>query len=66
MLIRSVFRDVETKLPDGFHAQKMNKILNQVPSNNFLDHILTLPIIECQLPADICRRAVSAANLNGA
>jgi signal recognition particle subunit SRP54 len=28
--------------------------------------ILTLPIIEAQLPADICRRAVSAANLNGA
>ncbi len=28
--------------------------------------ILTLPIIEGQLPADICRRAVSAANLNGA
>jgi len=27
--------------------------------------ILTLPIIEGQLPADICRRAVSAANLNG-
>ena len=28
--------------------------------------ILTLPVIEGQLPADICRRAVSAANLNGA
>ena len=28
--------------------------------------ILTLPIIEGQLPVDICRRAVSAANLNGA
>ena len=28
--------------------------------------ILTLPIIEGQLPADICKRAVSAANLNGA
>jgi len=28
--------------------------------------ILTLPIIEGQLPEDICRRAVSAANLNGA
>ena len=27
---------------------------------------MTLPIIEGQLPADICRRAVSAANLNGA
>ena len=29
-------------------------------------NILTLPIIEGQLPADICRRAISAANLNGA
>ena len=28
--------------------------------------ILTLPIIEGQLPEDICRRAISAANLNGA
>jgi signal recognition particle subunit SRP54 len=28
--------------------------------------ILTLPVIEGQLPADICRRAISAANLNGA
>jgi signal recognition particle subunit SRP54 len=28
--------------------------------------ILTLPVIEGQLPEDICRRAVSAANLNGA
>ncbi len=30
------------------------------------NNILTLPIIEGQLPADICRRAISAANLNGA
>ena len=30
------------------------------------NNILTLPIIEDQLPADICRRAVSAATLNGA
>ena len=30
------------------------------------NNILTLPIIEGQLPTDICRRAVSAANLNGA
>jgi signal recognition particle subunit SRP54 len=30
------------------------------------NNILTLPIIEGQLPSDICRRAVSAANLNGA
>ena len=30
------------------------------------NNILTLPVIEGQLPADICRRAVSAANLNGA
>ena len=30
------------------------------------NNILTLPIIEGQLPADICRRAVSAASLNGA
>ena len=29
-------------------------------------NILTLPIIEGQLPIDICRRALSAANLNGA
>ena len=28
--------------------------------------ILTLPIINGQQPVDICRRAVSAANLNGA
>ena len=28
--------------------------------------ILTLPVIKGQLPADICRRAISAANLNGA
>ena len=30
------------------------------------NNILTLPIIEGQLPVDICRRALSAANLNGA
>ena len=30
------------------------------------NNILTLPIIKGQLPADICRRAISAANLNGA
>ena len=30
------------------------------------NNILTLPIIEGQQPADICRRAISAANLNGA
>ncbi len=29
-------------------------------------NILTLPIIEGQQPADICQRAISAANLNGA
>ena len=29
------------------------------------NHIMTLPIIKDQLPADICRRAISAANLNG-
>ena len=28
--------------------------------------IITLPVIEGQLPEDICRRAISAANLNGA
>ena len=27
--------------------------------------ILTLPVIKGQLPGDICRRALSAANLNG-
>ena len=30
------------------------------------NNILTLPIIEGQQPVDICRRAMSAANLNGA
>ena len=30
------------------------------------NNILTLPVIEGQLPADICRRALSAATLNGA
>ena len=29
------------------------------------NNIKTLPVIENQLPADICRRAMSAANLNG-
>jgi len=29
------------------------------------NNILTLPVIEGQLPADICRRALSAATLNG-
>ena len=41
-------------------AQEQWKLLGE--QNN----ILTRPIIEGQLPADICRRAVSAANLNGA
>ncbi len=41
-------------------AQEQLKFLGE--QNN----ILTLPIIEGQLPADICRRAISAANLNGA
>ena len=30
------------------------------------NNILTLPIIEGQQPSDICQRAISAANLNGA
>ena len=30
------------------------------------NNILTLPIIEGQQPTDICQRAISAANLNGA
>ena len=38
----------------------------QLKSLGERNNILTLPIIEGQLPADICRRAVSAANLNGA
>ena len=38
----------------------------QLKSLGEQNNILTLPIIEGQLPADICRRAVSAANLNGA
>ncbi len=41
-------------------AQEQLKTLGE--QNN----ILTLPIIEGQLPQDICRRAISAANLNGA
>jgi len=41
-------------------AQEQLKFLGE--QNN----VLTLPIIEGQLPADICRRAISAANLNGA
>ena len=38
----------------------------QLKSLGEQNNILTLPIIEGQLPTDICRRAVSAANLNGA
>jgi len=38
----------------------------QLKSLGEQNNILTLPIIKDQLPADICRRAVSAANLNGA
>ena len=38
----------------------------QLKSLGEQNNILTLPVIEGQLPADICRRAVSAANLNGA
>jgi signal recognition particle subunit SRP54 len=41
-------------------AQEQLRLLGE--QNN----ILTLPIIEGQLPEDICRRAISAANLNGA
>ena len=41
-------------------AQEQLKLLGE--QNN----ILTLPIIEGQLPSDICRRAISVANLNGA
>ena len=40
-------------------AQEQLKLLGD--QNN----IITLPIIEGQLPADICRRALSAASLNG-
>ena len=40
-------------------AQEQLKLLGE--QNN----IITLPIIKDQLPADICRRAISAANLNG-
>ena len=40
-------------------AQEQLKLLGE--QNN----IITLPVIEGQLPADICRRALSAANLNG-
>ena len=41
-------------------AQEQLKLLGE--QNN----ILTLPIVEGQQPLDICRRALSAANLNGA
>jgi len=37
----------------------------QLKSLGEQNNILTLPIIEGQLPEDICRRAISAANLNG-
>ena len=40
-------------------AQEQLKLLGE--QNN----IITLPVIEGQLPVDICRRALSAANLNG-
>ena len=40
-------------------AQEQLRLLGE--QNN----IETLPIVEGQLPADICRRALSAANLNG-
>ncbi len=38
----------------------------QLQSLGEQNNILTLPIIKDQLPSDICRRALSAANLNGA
>ena len=38
----------------------------QLKSLGEQNNILTLPIIEGQLPEDICRRAISVANLNGA
>ena len=41
-------------------AQEQLRLLGE--QNN----ILTLPVIDGQLPSDICRRALSAANLNGA
>ena len=41
-------------------AQEQRRSLGE-PNN-----ILTLPIIEGQQPTDICQRAISAANLNGA
>ena len=40
-------------------AQEQLRLLGE--QNN----IITLPVIKDQLPADICRRAISAANLNG-
>jgi signal recognition particle GTPase len=38
----------------------------QLKSLGEQNDILTLPVIEGQQPADICQRAISAANLNGA
>ena len=37
----------------------------QLKSLGEQNNILTLPVVEGQLPEDICRRAISAANLNG-
>ena len=66
------------KLAKFFEKNKKKKIMmvsldvyrpaaqEQLKSLGEQNNILTLPIIEGQLPPDICRRAISAANLNGA
>ncbi len=38
----------------------------QLKSLGEQNNIMTLPVIEGQMPTDICRRAISTANLNGA
>ena len=66
------------KLAKYLEANKKKKVMmvsldiyrpaaqEQLRSLGEQNNILTLPIIEGQQPTDICRRAISAANLNGA
>ena len=66
------------KLAKYFEKNKKKKIMmvsldvyrpaaqEQLKSLGEQNNILTLPIIEGQQPVDICQRAISAANLNGA
>ena len=66
------------KLAKYLEANKKKKVMmvsldiyrpaaqEQLKSLGEQNNILTLPIIEGQQPTDICQRAISAANLNGA